>query len=56
MLRNPNSLHASQIGDHVTNVTRSAIDAVVFGVVRELLSNVVQHSRARTAAMALRPE
>ncbi len=32
---------------------RSAIDAVVFGVVRELLSNVVRHSRARTAAIML---
>lgn len=32
---------------------RSAIDAVVFGVVRELLSHVVQHSRARTAAIML---
>ncbi|WP_208619721.1 sensor histidine kinase [Mycobacterium scrofulaceum] len=33
--------------------TRGDIDPVVFGVVRELLSNVVQHSRARSASVML---
>ncbi|OBF49652.1 histidine kinase [Mycobacterium sp. 852002-53434_SCH5985345] len=32
---------------------RNAIDPIVFGVVRELLSNVVQHSRARSASVML---
>ncbi|QUR68916.1 sensor histidine kinase [Mycobacterium spongiae] len=32
---------------------RSAIDPIMFGVVRELLSNVAQHSRARHAAVRL---
>lgn len=32
---------------------RSAIDPIVFGVVRELLSNVVQHSQARSASVTL---
>ncbi len=33
--------------------TRSDIDPVMFGVVRELLSNVVQHAGARSAAVML---
>ncbi|OBB82132.1 histidine kinase [Mycobacterium colombiense] len=33
--------------------TRSAIDPVMFGVVRELLSNVVQHAAARSATVIL---
>lgn len=33
--------------------TRSDIDPVVFGVVRELLSNVVQHAAARSATVML---
>ncbi|BBZ71997.1 histidine kinase [Mycobacterium paraseoulense] len=32
---------------------RSAVDPVVFGVARELMSNVVQHSRARSASVML---
>jgi two-component system, NarL family, sensor kinase len=32
---------------------RNEIDAIVFGVVRELLSNVVQHSRAHHASVTL---
>ncbi|EUA07485.1 histidine kinase-, DNA gyrase B-, and HSP90-like ATPase family protein [Mycobacterium kansasii 732] len=32
---------------------RNEIDPVMFGVARELLSNVVRHSRARTASVAL---
>lgn len=32
---------------------RTEIDAIVFGVVRELLSNIVQHSRARSASVSL---
>jgi two-component system, NarL family, sensor kinase len=32
---------------------RGAIDPIVFGVVRELLSNVVQHSKARSASVTL---
>lgn len=33
--------------------TRSAVDPVMFGVVRELLSNVVQHAAARSATVIL---
>jgi two-component system, NarL family, sensor kinase len=32
---------------------RSAIDPIVFGVVRELVSNVVQHSHAHSASVTL---
>ncbi|OSC39625.1 sensor histidine kinase [Mycobacterium decipiens] len=42
-----------EISTDVDYPIRNAIDPIVFGVVRELLSNVVQHSRARTASVRL---
>ncbi|OBF18881.1 sensor histidine kinase [Mycobacterium kubicae] len=33
--------------------TRNEVDSIMFGVIRELLSNVVHHSRATTASVAL---
>ncbi|WP_102420086.1 sensor histidine kinase [Mycobacterium sp. 4858] len=42
-----------EIATDIDYPIRSAIDPVVFGVVRELLSNVVQHSRARSASVTL---
>lgn len=42
-----------EISTDVDYSARSAVDAVMFGVVRELLSNVVRHSAARTASVRL---
>jgi two-component system, NarL family, sensor kinase len=42
-----------EISTDIEYSTRSEIDPIVFGVVRELLSNVVQHSRARNAVVML---
>ncbi|OBI23617.1 sensor histidine kinase [Mycobacterium sp. E2497] len=42
-----------EIATDIDYPIRSDIDPVVFGVVRELLSNVVQHSRARSASVTL---
>jgi two-component system NarL family sensor kinase len=42
-----------EISTDIEYSTRSQIDPIVFGVVRELLSNVVQHSRARNAVVML---
>ncbi|UXA06259.1 sensor histidine kinase [Mycobacterium sp. SMC-2] len=42
-----------EISTDIDYPIRTAVDPVVFGVVRELLSNVVQHSRARSASIRL---
>ncbi|OBB94213.1 sensor histidine kinase [Mycobacterium sp. 852002-30065_SCH5024008] len=42
-----------EISTDIDYPIRNAIDPIVFGVVRELLSNVVQHSRARSASVML---
>ena len=42
-----------EISTDIDYPIRSAIDPIVFGVVGELLSNVVQHSRARHASVTL---
>ena len=42
-----------EISTDIDYPIHSAIDPIVFGVVRELLSNVVQHSRARSASVML---
>jgi two-component system NarL family sensor kinase len=42
-----------EISTDIEYSTRSEIDPIVFGVVRELLSNIVQHSRARNAVVML---
>ena len=42
-----------EISTDIDYPVRSAIDPIVFGVVRELLSNVVQHSQARHASVTL---
>ncbi len=51
------SFHAQRSGIRITDDVdypiRDEIDPIVFGVARELLSNVVQHSRARNASVAL---
>jgi two-component system NarL family sensor kinase len=41
------------IDTHIDYPVRNALDAIVFGVVRELLSNVVRHSRADHASVTL---
>jgi two-component system NarL family sensor kinase len=50
--------HAAQrsgieVSTDIDYQVRNEIDPIVFGVVRELLSNVVQHSRARHASVTL---
>jgi two-component system, NarL family, sensor kinase len=42
-----------KISTNIDYPIRSAIDPIVFGVVRELLSNVVQHSHAQSASVTL---
>lgn len=42
-----------EVSTDVDYPVRSEIDPIVFGVARELLSNVVHHSRARHASVAL---
>jgi two-component system, NarL family, sensor kinase len=42
-----------EISTDIDYPIRSAIDPIVFGVARELLSNVVQHSQARSASVTL---
>ena len=42
-----------QISADIDYPIRSAIDPIMFGVVRELLSNIVRHSRARSASVTL---
>lgn len=42
-----------KIDTDISYPIRHAIDPIVFGVARELLSNVAQHSRARTASVRL---
>ncbi len=42
-----------EISTDIDYPTRSEIDPIVFGVVRELLSNVVQHSQAHSASVTL---
>ncbi len=42
-----------EISADVDYPIRNAVDPIMFGVVRELLSNVVQHSRARSASVTL---
>lgn len=42
-----------EISTDIDYPIRSGIDPVVFGVVRELLSNVVQHAQARSASVIL---
>ncbi|MDT5147424.1 MAG: two-component system, NarL family, sensor kinase, partial [Mycobacterium sp.] len=41
------------ISTDIDYTIRNEIDPIVFGVVRELLSNVVRHSRARNASVTL---
>ncbi|KAA1251505.1 sensor histidine kinase [Mycobacterium simiae] len=43
-----------EISTDIDYPIRSEIDPIVFGVARELLSNVAQHSRARHASVTLR--
>ncbi len=42
-----------EVSTEIDYPTRNSIDPIVFGVVRELLSNVVHHSRARHASVTL---
>jgi two-component system, NarL family, sensor kinase len=42
-----------EVSTDVDYPIRSPIDPIIFGVVRELLSNVVRHSRARHASVSL---
>lgn len=42
-----------EISTDIDYPIRSGIDPVVFGVLRELLSNIVQHSQARSASVIL---
>jgi two-component system, NarL family, sensor kinase len=42
-----------KISTNINYPIRSVIDPIMFGVVRELVSNMVQHSHARSASVAL---
>jgi len=42
-----------EISTDIDYPTRSAIDPIMFGAARELLSNIAQHSRARSASVTL---